>query len=160
MRNHVVNLVARVRARLATLRGAAERGSVSSFAVVAVVGLFLAIGLVVDGGRKIQAVERAQALAENAARVGANELDFPELYLSGGRPQVDATKAHAAATAALQAGGADMGGSSVTVTGNRVHVTASVTQPTTFLATIGIGSVTGVGEAEVEPFPGITTELP
>lgn len=53
-----------------------ECGAVAVFAVVVVLALFLAIGLVVDGGGKIRAMQRAEALAAEAARTGAQAVIF------------------------------------------------------------------------------------
>lgn len=146
-------LLAAIRSRLD--RAHLERGSISMFAVVTILGLFAAIGLVVDGGRKIRAVERAQSVAEHAARIAANQIDIPALYSEGGEPRIDPSAAVTAGQAALGAEGAT---GTVVVSGDglSVTVTASVTEPTVFLAMlpVGISSVTGEGEATVSPSTG------
>ena len=45
----------------------AERGAIGVFLVVLVPGLLLIIGLAVDGGAKVQATQRANAIADEAA---------------------------------------------------------------------------------------------
>ena len=147
--------------RLRTLRSAAERGSVSMFAVVSIIGLFIAIGLVVDGGRKIRAIETAQAIAQDAARVAGNQLDFTPNLLDGSRPEIDVETAVAAGNAAIVTAGGDPGSPGVSVSGYTVSAVVHVTRPTTFLSVIGIPSVTGVGEVSgVEPVPGLNSEIP
>nr|NLD41774.1 hypothetical protein [Actinomycetales bacterium] len=154
-------VVKRSRTRLNHLRRHAERGSVSMFAVVSVLGLFIAIGLVVDGGRKIRAIETAQAIAQDAARVAGNQLDFTSNLLDGSRPEIDVDAAISAGNAAIATAGGDPSSPGVSVSGYTVSATVHVTVPTTFLSVIGIASVTGVGEVGgVEPVPGMNAEIP
>ncbi len=123
-----------------------ERGSFTLMMAVTVLALFLAVGLVVDGGAKIAAVEQANRSAAEAARAGAQQVDVGRVQGGVGlllRPG----PAQAAATSALVAAGAS---GSAFASASEVRVQATVTKPTVFLALIGISSVTGQGSATVE----------
>lgn len=110
-----------------------EDGSAGGFALialVAVVGLMLVLGLVVDGGAKAAAADRANRVAMEAARAGAQVLT------AGSGSVDDAVQAYLAVEGVS---GSD------TVTGNRVDVTVRFTQPTKVLSMIGVGSFTMTG---------------
>ena len=49
----------------------------SLFVIVLAVALLAAVGLVVDGGGKIRALERADETAREAARAGTQMLEVP-----------------------------------------------------------------------------------
>ncbi|MDP9241277.1 MAG: pilus assembly protein TadG-related protein, partial [Actinomycetota bacterium] len=51
-----------------------DRGSVSVFFVVAAIAMLTMLGLVVDGGGKIRAIQRADAAAAEAARQGGQAI--------------------------------------------------------------------------------------
>ncbi|MDO5494314.1 MAG: pilus assembly protein TadG-related protein [bacterium] len=137
-----------------------ENGSISMFVVVMVMALLVAIGLVVDGGRKIRAIETAESIAAHSALVAANELDFSANLLTGARPEIDVPAAVAAGNSEIAASGG-VATPGIVVSGYEVCSTVSVTLPTTFLSIIGISSVTGVGEVcNVEPVPGLDAEIP
>lgn len=57
-----------------------ERGSVTAFTAVLGLALLICAGLVVDGGAKIQAYREAYAVAEEAARAGAGQVDIDHAY--------------------------------------------------------------------------------
>lgn len=122
-----------------------ERGSITAFVVVTMVGLMACLALVVDGGRLVAARTRAADLAENAARVGAQEASG----LRGGEAWVvDADRARSAAQQFL----ADRGASgSVVVSGRRVSVTVTIDQPLPLLGVFGDDSrmVTATRTAEL-----------
>ncbi|GAA5043550.1 hypothetical protein HNP84_004447 [Thermocatellispora tengchongensis] len=61
----------------------AERGSMSVFAVVFSVVVFLLAGLLVDGGAAINARLRAADIAEQAARAAADQIDVEHLRATG-----------------------------------------------------------------------------
>ncbi len=110
-----------------------EDGSAGGFALialVAVVGLMLVLGLVVDGGAKAAAADRANRVAMEAARAGAQVLT------SGSGSVDDAVQAYLAVEGIS---GSD------TVTGDRVDVTVQFTQPTKVLSMIGVRSFTMTG---------------
>ncbi|MDF1596583.1 MAG: pilus assembly protein TadG-related protein [Acidimicrobiia bacterium] len=60
-----------------------ERGAVSTFLAVLALALLAAAGLVVDGGRKVNALREASNLADNAARAGAQAVDLDTLRTDG-----------------------------------------------------------------------------
>ncbi|HLU73825.1 MAG TPA: pilus assembly protein TadG-related protein [Nonomuraea sp.] len=82
-----------------------DRGSVTAFSVVFTVALLICAGLVVDGGTKIQAYREAYAVAEEAARAGAGQVDVDRVYAKGGRIEIDSIKALSAARAYLGSAG-------------------------------------------------------
>lgn len=133
-----------------------DEGSLTLFMVVAVVALMVAIGLVVDGGNKIQALQRADAAAAEAARA-AGQVIIPARSVRGLAPQADAGRAAGAARAYLTA--ADVAGT-VDVRGDVIEVTTSTTEPTVFLAAIGIGTVSATGNAQARLVRGLDTEVP
>ncbi|MEZ0076295.1 pilus assembly protein TadG-related protein [Planotetraspora sp. GP83] len=129
-----------------------ERGSITTFAAVVVLALLICAGLVVDGGAKIQAYREAYAVAEEAARAGAGQINVDHAY-TGGRFEIDTAKATAAAGAYLSSGGHS---GHVSMSGNRtVQVTVTVTRPTMLISLIGIGSVTATASASAQMFHGI-----
>lgn len=127
-----------------------ERGSLSLMMVVLVPGLLLMIGLAVDGGAKVQATQRANAIADEAARAGGQILDRGSA-LTGAGYTVDPAAAVAAAQGYLAAH--DVPGSAVVVDGDTLLVTTTITEPTIFLGVMGIDTltVTGSGTADLVP---------
>lgn len=119
-----------------------EVGSITTFMIGGVIALFFMIGLVVDGGGKMQAHQRAAAVAGEAARAGAQAIT-PDVLIDGSPPQVDAARAVAAAQAHLSA--ADMAGE-VQVAGASVTVSTTSSYSPVFLA----GSWPVTGQATVE----------
>lgn len=108
-------------------RAERERGSVAVFTAICVVALVALAGLVVDGYGRVREVERADALATEAARAGAQAID-PTQAVPGRALVVDPQAAQAAAQAYLRANGAATAGSVSVVDGGkrlrvRVHLT-------------------------------------
>ncbi len=69
-----------------------DEGSVTLFLAITVVGLLVLLGLVVDGGAKIRAVQHADAVAADAARAGGQAINVPAA-ITGAAPTVDARAA-------------------------------------------------------------------
>ncbi|MFI2302659.1 hypothetical protein ACH5AL_28005 [Actinacidiphila glaucinigra] len=117
------------------------------FVAICTAVLLAIAGLVLDGGGKLRATERAYALVLEAARAGGQALD-PADAVTGAAIRVDPTAAQAAATEYLRQAGVH---GSVTVSPDRDELTVVVdtTYATRFLSVIGIGSmdVTGHGTA-------------
>ncbi len=134
-----------LRRRWAFLRSrGAESGSGGGISLLLLAGgfaLLLVVGLVVDGGAKAQALDRAGQIASEAARAGAQTITD-----QGGR--VNERAASAAVQSYLAA--AHVSGSSH-LEGNRVVVNVSITEPTIFVSMVGIDTitVTGTGYADV-----------
>ena len=131
-----------------------EEGSVTLFVCIAVIGLLLVAGLVVDGGAKVRALQRADRLAAEAGRAGGQAIDVPAA-IAGDPPLVDAQAAVRASQAYLQANGVT-GTVVVTDAGKVVRVEVTTTTPTAFLGLIGINAMTVHGQATVMLVRGVT----
>jgi Flp pilus assembly protein TadG len=125
----------------------AERGAIGVFLAVLVPGLLLIIGLAVDGGAKVAATQRANAIADEAARAGGQALDVSAALT--GQVRVDPAAAVAAAQDYLDRN--DVPGAVTVVDGDTLHVTTTITRPTTFLGLIGTSTLTveGTGTADL-----------
>jgi Flp pilus assembly protein TadG len=128
-------------------RADAERGAIGVFLAVLVPGLLLIIGLAVDGGAKVAATQRANAVADEAARAGGQALDVSAAL--AGQVQVDPGAAVAAAQDYLARSGVT--GSATVVDGDTLQVTTTITEPSTFLGLIGLSTLTveGSGTADL-----------
>jgi hypothetical protein len=81
-------------------RGGRERGTISIFVAITA-GMMLAFaGIVVDAGGQLRTIELADALAQEAARTGGQEIDQDSL-LSGTGYRIDQQAGCAAAKAYL-----------------------------------------------------------
>ncbi|WP_433432233.1 pilus assembly protein TadG-related protein [Nonomuraea sp. CA-141351] len=129
-----------------------ERGSVTAFTVVFAMALLICAGLVVDGGKKIQAYREAYAVAEEAARAGAGQVDIDRAYAQGGRFEIDTTKALSAARAYLATAGHT--GSAALAGGRIIQVTVTVSKPTVLLSLIGISNVSTTASASARMLQG------
>ncbi|MEU0186731.1 hypothetical protein ABZ312_37105 [Streptomyces sp. NPDC006207] len=130
-----------------SVRSRGDRGGIAVFVAICTVAQLAIAGLVLDGGGKLRATERADALALEAARAGGQALD-PAAAVTGTAIRVDPAAAQAAATEYLRQAGVH---GTVTVSPDRSELTVTVdtTYATRFLPIIGIGSmdVTGHGAA-------------
>jgi len=131
-----------------------EAGSVTVFFAVSMVGLLILIGLVTDGGAKLRATQRADAVAAEAARAGGQALDLPDA-VSGTDNRVDRAAAIRAAQSYLRGAGET---GTVTVSADRTHLVVTVTDSarTVFLGLIGINHLSITGSAQAELVDGIT----
>jgi hypothetical protein len=123
-----------------------------------VVVLFAALaalaGIVVDGGAKLDAVENAVALAQEAARAGATTVSVSRAYASGSFV-VDQQRALSAARSYLADAGYDR--FTVSAAGVRaIRVSVTIAQPTIFLSLIGVDSFTSTGTATATLVTGVT----
>ena len=125
-------------------RAAHDEGSISLGLVVMAVAVLVAIGLVVDGGAKLRAVEQATRVAAEAARAGAQEVDVTAVQTAG-TTSLDPARARTAARTVLDAAGVE---GEVQATQTRVTVHATASRSTVFLGMIGVNSVTGHGSAQ------------
>ncbi|MFC9409337.1 pilus assembly protein TadG-related protein [[Kitasatospora] papulosa] len=118
-----------------------DDGGVTVFVAVCVVALLGIIGLVLDGGGKLRATERADAVAFEAARAGGQAI-APGAAVSGDAIRVDPQ----AAAAYAYLGRAGVSGKvSFTENNARVVVTVTDSYATKFLPVVGIGSMTVSG---------------
>ena len=127
-------------------RACSDEGAVTLFVAIAMVGLLALAGLVVDGGAKVRAVQRADRIAAEAARAAGQALDL-EAVLAGSDVRVDRRAAIVAAESYLRAAGAE-GSARVVDGGAGVAVTVTATEPTVFLGLIGVPQFTVRGNAE------------
>ncbi len=110
-----------------------DRGSITGFVLVITMAVICCAGLVIDGGRIVGAKVSASDHAENAARVGAQQV----VSLRTGQWVLDAVRAKRNAEAYLVAHGVD---GSVAVSANRVTVTVQSTVSTTLLRLVGVST--------------------
>jgi len=137
-------------------RPAGQDGSVSLFLVVAVLALFIAVGLVVDGGQKLRSTQRADDVAAEAARAGVQSVQ-PANTVRGQPAQVNPEAAISAARHYLSVAGV---AGTVTVTGGRVQVSTSISFTPAFLSLIGLGTQTVTGRASARLARGVDQEQP
>ena len=124
-----------------------ERGlSMTPFVVVIMAALIMTAGLVIDGGQKVSAASRAEAAAAGASRAAGNAAATEELGAH------DPVAAAVRAARTYLAGQPGVGGS-VTVASGIVSVRTHATEPTIFLAVIGIETVQGTGFAQANIVP-------
>jgi Flp pilus assembly protein TadG len=135
------------------LRGAAERGSITLMLLVLFVALVALAGIVIDGGAKLNQAENANAIAQEAARAGAGQVDQANAY-SNGSFTVDQAEAIAAAQQYLASAGYQ--GTVSAPTPDTIRVTVTVTSPTRILSIIGIDSMTSTGSATASLVTGVT----
>lgn len=128
-----------------------EDGMVTAFVVIFTLALLVMAGLVFDGGLTLAAKVRAIDDAQAAARAGAQAIDIPT-YRATGTIILDPAQAVADADGFLAAAGEH---GTVTVTGETVSVTVSITQPTQILPIVGVDrlTVSGTGSATAEQGP-------
>ncbi|NED96859.1 hypothetical protein G1H11_16250 [Phytoactinopolyspora alkaliphila] len=128
---------------------APERGAIGvAFSVIVLIGLAF-IGLVFDGGSRLQAMQRADNAAAEAARAAGQHISGADLT---GETGIDRAAAVAAARNYLAA--ADVDGD-VSIHGDIIRVTTATSEPTVFLSILGITTMSATGEASVR----ITTGL-
>jgi type IV secretory pathway TrbL component len=134
--------------------GVRDHGSISLMLVVLFAALVGLAGIVVDGGAKLTAGENAIAVAQEAARAGAMTVDESAAYSSGSFV-VSQEQALAAARSYLI--GAGYHRYSLAADGARaIRVSVTVTEPTRFLALIGVDSFTCTGTATASLVTGLT----
>ncbi|MEX2290820.1 MAG: pilus assembly protein TadG-related protein [Mycobacteriales bacterium] len=133
---------------------ARDAGNASIILVLITPALFAVAGLVVDGGRAINARQRAADQAEQAARAAADALDV-DAVRAGAALVLDPLAARAAAERYLAASGAT---GSVALRQGTVSVTVTGTTSTVFFAVIGINQINVTGTATARPARGIVSE--
>jgi Flp pilus assembly protein TadG len=133
-----------------------QDGRVTAFVVIIVTAILLFAGLVLDGGLALAAKVRALGEAQEAARAGAQEIDLAA-YRADGTLRLAPQQASAAARNYLAAAGHT---GTVSVAGNTVNVTVTVSQSTQLLGLVGIGSITVTGAGQAQPQRGVFGALP
>ena len=135
---------------LARLR--ADEGAFTLMAVVVAAALFLMVGLAVDGGGRMRALERADDLAAEAARAGGQALVIPQA-VTGTADIVDPNAARAAALSYLNLAGVT-GQVKVDPNGRSITVTVQVNYAPIFLGAMGLGPWTETGTATAQLLTG------
>lgn len=130
-----------------------DRGSLTLMLAVLMVALLALVGLVIDGGRKLDQAGRAVAVAQAAARAGAGMADRSIAY-RGGAIVVSQARAIAAARAYLAASGCS---GTVRADGvSRIRVTVTLTARTVVLSLVGIDTMTSTATAVAILVGGVT----
>lgn len=122
-----------------------ERGSVSVWMATALFVMVIMVGLAVDLGGRVYAMQRAQTVAAQAARAGGQQL-VPAEAIRGQRPRADPGPATAAAQDYLAAAGVP--GQVGLQTADTIVVSVTDTYTTKFLGIIGIDQLSVTGHAE------------
>ena len=133
-----------------------QAGSVSLLLIVAVFGLLIAVGLVVDGGQKLRSTQLVDDAASEAARAAVLSVQ-PGATVRGQRPKVDEVAARQAAEQYLQRAGV---AGSVSVGDGRVQVRTTSSFTPSFLSIIGLGTQTVTGQADARLARGVVQEQP
>ncbi|WP_143030151.1 TadG family pilus assembly protein [Pseudonocardia oroxyli] len=122
-------------------------GAMSVPGTLLVLALLLAAGLGIDGVRKAQQLADADAIAEESARAGAQQIDINELRR--GHLTLDTSRAVRAATRFAELAEAT---ATAEVTPNgRVRVRVILVRPSFILGVLGVEALTSTGSAESAP---------
>jgi len=117
------------------------------------VALFALLGLVIDGGRAVAAESAATGEAEQAARVGADQISVEAIR--SGIVAIDPIAATSAANEYLRSVGSP---GVVTVTGQTVSVHIKSSEPTVILGIIGVELIGVSASASATNVHGVTKE--
>lgn len=128
------------------LRRRSDRGAVSLFVAICAVYLVFVIAIVVDVGGRLRVAERNDAYAQEAARVGGQQLD-QALVLQGKGIQVKHDYAQEAADAYLGLYGLRAAKVEFSKDGKVVTVTVVSDFRPVLLGSLGERKVTGKGSA-------------
>lgn len=123
-----------------------DRGQVTAFVAVMAAAFILCLGLVYEGGELLQERRRTAALAQEAARVGAQQLDWNAYREGTEEVPLDPAAAAAAAQAFLSSAGAT---GTVSVSGGTVTVTCTSSYSFTL---VPAGSTTVETTATARPY--------
>jgi len=130
-----------------------DQGSFTVFVAVLAVALFALLGLVIDGGRAVAAESAATGEAEQAARVGADQISVEAIR--SGIVAIDPIAATSAANEYLRSVGSP---GVVTVTGQTVSVHIKSSEPTVILGIIGVELIGVSASASATNVHGVTKE--
>lgn len=131
-----------------------DRGSVTVFFAVAVAGLLVMVGLIVDGGTKITLLQRADDLAAQATRAGGQAVD-PTTVLTGQTTTADPARAVHAAQAFLATNQAT-GKVVLDPNGRGLTVTVTLATSTVFLGLVGVDEITASGTSHARLVRSVT----
>lgn len=145
-----------IRRRLGRRR---DSGSATVFVIGFAVVLFAAAGLAVDGGKFLNAKDRAYDVAEQAARAGANRIALGPLR-DQGVVVLDQGAASSAAASFVGANSAYSLDGYPGTTATTVTVRVKATVQTTILGIVGINDFTLNASATASPVTGINAGAP
>jgi Flp pilus assembly protein TadG len=132
-----------------------QAGQILPLLAILLVVLVTVTGLALDGGQALVARREAQAVADAAARSGAEQLDERSVRAGDTPPRLDPTAAYTAAATyvAIQ-----RPGMLATIVANtrQVDVRISVTIPLTFMRLVGLNGATIEANGTAEPRTGVT----
>ncbi|MER7828100.1 pilus assembly protein TadG-related protein [Streptomyces sp. NPDC096097] len=131
-----------------------EDGGIAVYTAIVVVALLGIIGLAIDGGGKLRATERADAVAMEAARAAGQAID-PGAAVTGEGIRVDPEAAQAAAYAYLSRTGSQ-GTVGLSEDRSRLTVTVQGAYATKFLSIVGIGTLSVSGHGSARLLHGVT----
>jgi Flp pilus assembly protein TadG len=123
-----------------------DSGQATAFVVVLAMAFLLCLGLVFDGGGLLRAHSSAHLMAQEAARVGVQQIDWAAYRQGADEVGLDPVEASRAAQAFLADAGAT---GTVTVDGDTVTVTSTVDYGFVLLP---IGSTTVEATATARPY--------
>lgn len=122
-----------------------EQGSVTVWMLLSVVAFVAIVGISVDLGGRMYALQRVQDIAAEAARAGTQQVDQANA-MRGRTPQVDPAKARTAALEYIAAAG--YAGTATVTSGNVLRVSVQGTHTPMFL-TAATATVSGEAEARL-----------
>lgn len=134
-----------------------DHGTLTLFVVVIALSLMMFIGLVVDGGGRVRALQRANTAADEAARAGG-QMITESTATRGDGARLDAVKARIAAQQYLAVAGVE--GRANLDNGTTLRVRTTATYRPVFLGLIGIGEMTMEGESTVRLVQGVEGNRP
>jgi Flp pilus assembly protein TadG len=131
-----------------------DAGNASIILVLITPAIYGVAGLVVDGGRALNARQHAANQAEHAARAAADAVDVDAIRTGAGLA-IDPLAARRAAERYLAAAGAT---GTVSLGPQSVTVTVKASTQTAFFAVIGVNHISVTGTATARPARGVVTE--
>lgn len=125
--------------------GGSDEGSISILVAWVAISAILLVGLIVDGGGRMRANQRADSLAAEAARAGGQAIDVRSA-MTGGTIRADPAAAQLAAERYLARAGVS-GRASVSADRRTLTVTVTTHYTAAFTAALGAGDVTATARA-------------
>lgn len=134
--------------RAQAARSADDAGSILIMLPILTVGLFMMLGLVIDGAGRVRALQNAHSVAAQAARQAGQQIDGGALQLDG-KTRINTTSGVAKAKSFLRRAGM-RGEVSVNPARTRITVNAKNRYRPVFLSLFGFGSVEMTGSADAQ----------
>ncbi|MFV2196719.1 pilus assembly protein TadG-related protein [Nocardiopsis sp. LOL_012] len=132
-------------------RTSSDDGQATAFVVVMMAAFVLCLGLVLDGGGLLRSHTQAMSFAQEAARVGTQQIDWAAYREGTSSVRLDGGAAAAAAQDFLADSGAT---GTVTVDGDTVTVTARVPYTFTLLPLVSThAAATASARPYTQPVP-------